>query len=891
MATNTLPPNIHPQKRKNEDHLRPSTRRPVQKRASAACRSCRARKVRCDVLLKSTPCTNCRLDGAECIIAESKRTRFARTADGTTILIGNPRTYTDNNDGNAGIVAPNNDLIESSGNPSVEQNNDYDSSSDCESRQQKSPADPIIAHDMILTNMFSIMNQLFGPAPESMRREPDIDLPRFIKQSRVDLEINDLNYLQKKGAFEIPHFAFRNALLKSFVNYVHVYMPFLDLKDFLQTIYENTGRKRISLLLFQAVMFAGTAFVNMKHLRMAGYESRRAARKAFFQRVRALYDQDYEEEPIVIIQTLMLMSYWMETAFDQKDCFHWIGISLALARLNGMHFDATSASMDLDQRRIWRRTWWILYSRDKMIALGLRRPIRLRDGEHDLDMINLDDFDLQPFPTHLWQMIGASEVLNNPEYQRVLALLFIEKIKLCNHLHRALILQYPTPAEGIEMMRAARMALIPKQVVPDVTQIRHLDEGLDTWFANSPQETRYSPQFGCQLSEGEEVLHVHRAMLRLIYLATRSTLHLPKIIRALPNKLQPIELHRQSLEKVRHAAAGITSITQDLQHLNLIRYLPSNGTTPLLSAIAMFVIDTLVSPGSSIKLSSINGLHQCLRTIVRLREIYPIADDFASAVEMLIRNISVHQHLEYLHNPLSIQDRTADCFDLTSAMTECYGPASEPKTSPPSLKILDSIICHPRMREGSSASSSDTGTSAEIVRDIVYQDREHYGFANIHANANAYANANVNATGNPNETGFLLGPENRIGGGYNASTSSSSYSSPGSYGHCDSSTNTLSSYAVNYHMAQVPFQSANQADPAAAPRTGAGIESEPQPLLQPLPPLTEPGRPYPMPGQGMDDQSIQNVLSMFSGHYPMYDMGYTQCGDRPVHDVLPRNQR
>ncbi|EER42691.1 conserved hypothetical protein [Histoplasma capsulatum H143] len=123
MATNTLPPNIHPQKRKNEDHLRPSTRRPVQKRASAACRSCRARKVRCDVLLKSTPCTNCRLDGAECIIAESKRTRFARTADGTTILIGNPRTYTDNNAGNAGIVAPNNDLIESSGNPSVEQNN------------------------------------------------------------------------------------------------------------------------------------------------------------------------------------------------------------------------------------------------------------------------------------------------------------------------------------------------------------------------------------------------------------------------------------------------------------------------------------------------------------------------------------------------------------------------------------------------------------------------------------------------------------------------------------------------------------------------------------------------------------------------------------------------
>ncbi|OAT05341.1 FarB protein [Blastomyces gilchristii SLH14081] len=655
MAANTPTPNMHPQrKRKAEDDARPGTKRPTQKRASAACRSCRARKVRCDVLLKSTPCTNCRLDGAECIIADSKRTKFARTADGTTLLIGNSQKDAGNKDWNAAaVVAPNNDPINASDRGSVERSNEYDSSDN--ELQQKSASDPIIAHDMILSNMFSIMHQLFGPAPETIHKQPDIDLPRFIKQHSMELESDDFSYLHKKGAFEIPHFAFRNELLKSYVNYVHVYMPFLDLEDFLQTIYENTGRKRISLLLFQAVMFAGTAFVDIKHLRMAGYQSRRAARKAFFQRVRALYDLDYEEDQIIVIQTLMLMSYWFETPHDQKDCFHWIGISLALSRLNGMHLDITTAVMDPNTRRMWRRTWWILYSRDKTIPLGMRRPARLREDDYDLDMVSLDDFELQPLPNHLRQMIGGSETLSNQSYQQVLALLFIEKVKLCRHLHQALALQYRTPVHDVEMMRGSRMALIPKTEATDIAQIRYHDEGLDKWFANTPKETRYSPQFACELSEAEEVLHLHRSMLKLLYLATRSTLHLPQIIRALPNKLQPSELHQESLEKVRCTAAEITAIAQDLHHLNLTRYLPSNGATPLLSAIAAHVID-LSSSGSAINLTSLNSLHQCLQTILRLREIYPVADSITYSIEKIMRDMGVQhyqqqQQQQYSHNP------------------------------------------------------------------------------------------------------------------------------------------------------------------------------------------------------------------------------------------------
>lgn len=64
-------------------------------------------------------------------------------------------------------------------------------------------------------------------------------------------------------------------------------MPLLDLQEFLGALERHDGStKPISLLLFQAVMFAGTAFIDMEHLRHAGYATRKEARKAFFLKAR-----------------------------------------------------------------------------------------------------------------------------------------------------------------------------------------------------------------------------------------------------------------------------------------------------------------------------------------------------------------------------------------------------------------------------------------------------------------------------------------------------------------------------------------------------------------------------------------------------------------------------
>jgi hypothetical protein len=120
------------------------------------------------------------------------------------------------------------------------------------------------------------------PAPLLKHKLPDYLKPLPQRMTSVDID-----YLFAKGALSLPDTPVRNALLRSYLEYVHPYMPLVEIHELLRIIDDGTGRAgRISLLLFQAIMFAGTAFVDMEYLKAVGYSNRKAARKAFFQKAR-----------------------------------------------------------------------------------------------------------------------------------------------------------------------------------------------------------------------------------------------------------------------------------------------------------------------------------------------------------------------------------------------------------------------------------------------------------------------------------------------------------------------------------------------------------------------------------------------------------------------------
>lgn len=123
----------------------------------------------------------------------------------------------------------------------------------------------------------------------SSLEEPDASsqLPAFIKPLPAKIAGEDVNYLHMKGALTLPGPTLQNALLRAYVEYVHPYMPLMELHDFLGAINSPEGLcGQISLFLYHAVMFAGTAYVDVKILKESGYANRKAARKAYFQKTR-----------------------------------------------------------------------------------------------------------------------------------------------------------------------------------------------------------------------------------------------------------------------------------------------------------------------------------------------------------------------------------------------------------------------------------------------------------------------------------------------------------------------------------------------------------------------------------------------------------------------------
>lgn len=140
---------------------------------------------------------------------------------------------------------------------------------------------PMMHHSPMSTE--SVANGFF---PQS-RVSSVANIPHYIKPLPARIGSDEVAYLEKKGALTVPAVALRNELLKAYIEFVHPYMPLIDLYEFVTIVESGNGvLGRISLILFQSVMFAGCAFVDMQHLHNAGYLTRKEARRDFFQKTR-----------------------------------------------------------------------------------------------------------------------------------------------------------------------------------------------------------------------------------------------------------------------------------------------------------------------------------------------------------------------------------------------------------------------------------------------------------------------------------------------------------------------------------------------------------------------------------------------------------------------------
>ncbi|KAG6089045.1 Cutinase transcription factor 1 beta [Claviceps sp. LM218 group G6] len=649
----------------------------AKRRAARACVSCRARKVRCDVV-EGAPCGNCRWDNVECIVQESRRRR--KNLDTPSIAAaGGATANTTSTAPHASTPAPAPTPTPTSiATPPL-------SISSADAARRTSNVSAFSSNDVPHALYqrcaeFSNGNRLLAKQSSSLENGrtaqflssleiPDAasQLPAFVRPLPAKVAPEDVQYLVIKGALTLPDISLQNALLQCYIEYVYPYMPLIDLHNFLSVVDRRDGvNGQTSLLLYQSIMFSAVAFVDMKHLREAGYSSRKAARKAFFQKTRLLYDFDYEQDRLVLVQSLMQMTYWYETPDDQKDTWHWMGVAISLAHTIGLHRNPGTTSMSTSKQRLWKRIWWSCFMRDRLVALGMRRPIRIKDQDFDVPMLTESDFDIQPLQEGISVVPAECTLIRDVNMQRELAVMCISKAKLCLCISHMLKVQYSVLIRDKmkpENTTNSTMMLFPNSQADNVDSVHSVDLELNAWAASLPEICQYRPLKPMDVQGGRSTVAVQRTMLHMVYHTTISALHRPQFLPSSPTQRPTTSREVQEISRlrVRDAAAQITRMASELQRLRLERFLPTTGVTVILPAMIIHLLE-MKDPWPQTRDRAIKGFRHCMRVMEKLRELYAAADYATGFLDAALRKAAIDIHANVDHETASAmkQDLPAD---------------------------------------------------------------------------------------------------------------------------------------------------------------------------------------------------------------------------------------
>ncbi|KAM3081375.1 hypothetical protein ACMFMG_004845 [Clarireedia jacksonii] len=503
-------------------------------------------------------------------------------------------------------------------------------------------------------------------------------LPDYIKPLPQKMTSIDIDYLYGKGALSVPEDSMRSALLCAYIEYVHPYMPLLDLNETMTIINGNGMPGNISLLLFQAIMFAGAGFVDIQYLKDAGFPSRKAARKAYFQKARVLYDVDYEMDRVSLIQALLLMTYWYETPDDQKDTWHWMGVAISLAHTIGLHRNTENANMEPQKKKLWKRIWWSCFMRDRLVALGMRRPTRVKDGDYDVAMLTVDDFDIREHSLSIQIIPPECTLFRDVEAQRELAHMCVAKAKLCLCISHILEAQYSVlvknqGVQGQEGSTGSNVMLIPKKEATE--EVKQCDAELEEWAEELPPSCRYTNKV--VPGNSGSPLFVQRTLLHMVYYTTVSALHRPQVLPATQNnQTSRLAVYDGSRRKVREAAREITRFSRDLHDRRLERFLPTTGVTCLIPAIIIHLLD-IKSLDENEQKGAMDGFLQCMTVLENLRDNYASADFATQFLEAAIRKADMESVLGSSREREAIREREAMREMENSQRFDRYGSFSQ----------------------------------------------------------------------------------------------------------------------------------------------------------------------------------------------------------------------
>ncbi|GAB1742986.1 hypothetical protein NU219Hw_g8685t1 [Hortaea werneckii] len=441
-------------------------------------------------------------------------------------------------------------------------------------------------------------------------------LPENVRGARArinELDNVEIDILHQRGAFLLPPRALCDELVDAFFTWIAPVVPVINRSKFMRRY--RDAKNPPSLLLLQAILLAGSRVCNNPQLMDANGSTTPAA-MTFYKRAKALYDANYEDDRVTIVQALILMGWYWEGPEDvTKNVFYWSRVAVIVAQGSGMHRSVEGSQLSKADKRLWKRIWWTLFTRDRSVAVALGRPVSINIEDSDVEMVCEDDFVDDEGPDR------PSEYAPDPIHVQF----FLNYVKLCEIMGLVLSQQY-----GV----ANRMR---RNTAIDLT---HSDMALADWLQNCPPEVRWEPQRH----------HFWSALLHANYYTTLCLLHrahMPPAGSSDPRTLNgyPEETAYPSRTIAYQAAGMITSIIEGLQSHDQLRYTPAFIVYSLFSALIMHVYQ-MRSSNQTIVSATQQRLQICMTALRDVSKVWLVAKMVHTLFESILGNKVLEERLQ-----------------------------------------------------------------------------------------------------------------------------------------------------------------------------------------------------------------------------------------------------
>ncbi|KAI1360508.1 fungal-specific transcription factor domain-containing protein [Xylaria arbuscula] len=596
-----------------------------RQRASRACETCHARKVRCDAASLGVPCTNCVAFQIECKIPQPKRKKTQ----------ANAAKDSDSERGDAAESQSPQPMAGSSTTfparpPAVYHTTEGvppTTLTDAQARKEEVDNDTYV--NLVMKPKFTR-----APITEAGRvaflgessnltllvhdRQGASDvvhypLPENVRGSRArltELDNIEIDILHRRGAFLLPPRQLCDELIEAYFKWVHPIVPVLNRTRFMKQ-YQDPGNPP-SLLLLQAILLAGSRVCQNQQLMDANGSTTPAA-LTFYKRAKALYDANYEDDRVTIVQSLLLMGWYWEGPEDvTKNVFYWSRVALIVAQGSGMHRSVEGSQLSATDKRLWKRIWWTLFTRDRSVAVALGRPCNINLEDCDVEMLTEEDF-IEDEPDNIG--VFAPDPIH--------VQFFLQYVKLCEIMGLVLSQQYSVASRG------------RRQNAIDLT---HSDMALADWLQNCPKVVYWEmPRH-----------HFWSALLHANYYTTLCLLHrahMPPNMNSHSQSRFPDESAYPSRTIAFQAAGMVTSIIENLSAHEELRYCPAFIVYSLFSALIMHVYQ-MRSPVSSIQRVTHDRIRTCMDALKEVSKVWLVGKMVYTLFESILGNKSFEERLQ-----------------------------------------------------------------------------------------------------------------------------------------------------------------------------------------------------------------------------------------------------